>query len=210
MSIAGRAGSIRGRSTLILGCCAWITEAQPDRPPLRLLALLLASGLTIEAVAMLGAFAIRPLAIVGEVAFPLAFLLFVGWLYCARVYADGTGWPQRHARAWVVGAWLMPALTLWYPFQFVADVWRASLPASRRSARAVLPRIWWACWLAQFLVFAMSGGHTFGPMPVGARVPPEVKVVMAAWAALTLAVVVQASRRLLAGQAQAESAASQN
>ena len=86
-----------------------------------------------------------------EVAVILLFLplipVFIVWFYQARKNADGRGWRQRWGPGWAIGAWFVPVIFLWFPYQIMADIWRAGLPASERGRPPWLPIAWWACWL---------------------------------------------------------------
>jgi hypothetical protein len=41
-----------------------------------------------------------------------------------------------------------PIACFWFPYQIMADIWRANLPAERRANLAWLPGFWWGCWIA--------------------------------------------------------------
>jgi len=51
-------------------------------------------------------------------------------------------------------------VNLWFPFQIMADIWRAGLPAQARASPAIMPGIWWTCWLAFFTLssFLLGSG----------------------------------------------------
>lgn len=80
-------------------------------------------------------------------------IMFVVWLRRARVNAERSGWRQRRASGWTFWGWLVPIVSLWFPFQVMGDIWRAGLPADRRRRTAWLPVLWWTTWL-------LSGIHT--------------------------------------------------
>ena len=90
-----------------------------------------------------------------EVAVILLFLplipVFIVWFYQARKNADGRGWRQRWGTGWAIGAWFVPVIFLWFPYQIMADIWRAGLPASERGRPPWLPIAWWACWLLAWI-----------------------------------------------------------
>jgi hypothetical protein len=92
------------------------------------------------------------LGVAGSLGACAAVVVFLVWFYRARVNADGRGWPQRRSPGWAIGAWFVPVINLWFPFQIMADIWRAGLPAEARANRLILPGIWWACFLAFYLV----------------------------------------------------------
>jgi Domain of unknown function (DUF4328) len=87
--------------------------------------------------------------------------VFIVWFYRARKNADGRGWRQRRGPGWAIGAWFVPVIALWFPYQIMADIWRAGLPAEQRSRRAWQPITWWACWLlAWFTGFRYTNSRT--------------------------------------------------
>src|SRR5262245_9232392 len=74
-------------------------------------------------------------------------ILFVVWFRRARINAEHHGWLQRRARAWTFWGWIVPIVSLWFPFQIMGDIWRAGLPESKRHKVAWLPALWWTTWL---------------------------------------------------------------
>ncbi|WAL68665.1 DUF4328 domain-containing protein [Amycolatopsis cynarae] len=77
---------------------------------------------------------------------------FLVWLWRARINAElnNDAAVQRRSRGWVVGAWIAPVVNLWYPYQIVSDIWRASSP--RPPAPVALINAWWAAFVAAGLV----------------------------------------------------------
>lgn len=55
--------------------------------------------------------------------------VFVIWLRRARLNSE---WlcasPHTRARGWAVTSWIVPFVNLWFPYQIVRDVWKASNP----------------------------------------------------------------------------------
>jgi hypothetical protein len=76
--------------------------------------------------------------------------VFLVWFFRARKNADGRGQTQRWGPGWSIGAWFTPFVNYVFPFQVMADIWRANLPGERRQQTAWLLGAWWACWLAGF------------------------------------------------------------
>ena len=113
-----------------------------------------------EAAACLGAIALPRLSGLCNVGFFVAMVMFVVWFYRARVNADGHGWPQRQSPGLAIWSWFFPVVNLWYPFQVMADIRRAGLPAQARASPAIMPGIWWTCWLAFFTLssFLLGSG----------------------------------------------------
>jgi hypothetical protein len=91
-------------------------------------------------------------------------VLFVAWFYRARVNAEGHG--------------IAPLVNLWFPFQIMADIWRAGLPAEARANRAILPGIWWTCLLAFSWLWSVTPGPANHIWYVG--IPVKIAGVLAA------------------------------
>jgi hypothetical protein len=125
---------------------------------------------------------------------PLA-VVFLVWFYRARLNAGFLPWRQRWSPAWTVFAWFVPICFLWFPYQIMADIWRAGLPTSKRSTLRFLPAAWWACWcLAWFTGYqhvttsspgSFSSSYTIA---FGGTAPSRV---IAAAAAVLLALIVK-------------------
>ncbi len=92
-------------------------------------------------------------------------VVFLNWLYRARMNAGLTTWRQRWSPGWTIGAWFLPPVLLWFPYQIMADIWRAGRPPEQRhgAANAALPGLWWALWtLAWVTSFQHSTTTTSG------------------------------------------------
>ncbi|MGH3861823.1 DUF4328 domain-containing protein [Actinokineospora sp.] len=91
----------------------------------------------------------------------IAFLL---WLYRARANADLLcDAPHRHSKPWVGGSWFCPVVNLWFPYQVMSDVWKASKPdvpwrleSLRQVPGSAVLRVWWACWVGSFVIGRVS------------------------------------------------------
>ena len=116
--------------------------------------------------------------------------VFLVWFYRARKNADGRGQRQRWSPGWAIGAWVVPIVNLWFPYQIMADIWRANLPTDRRNQPAVLPGFGWGCWL---IGGGFGGGFwgTAGPSVGAARVVAGLFALVTAAAAILLTVVVR-------------------
>ena len=68
-------------------------------------------------------------------------VLFLTWFYRARKNAGLSTWRQRWSPGWAIGSWFLPPVLLWFPYQIMADIWRAGRPAGPRDrpSNAVLP-----------------------------------------------------------------------
>ena len=116
--------------------------------------------------------------------------VFLVWFYRARKNADGRGQQQRWGAGWAIGGWFVPIVSLWFPYQIMADIWRANLPAERRNQPAVLPGFWWGCWLAGG---GLWGGFWGIPGGAGAaRIVAGLLALVTTAAAILLIVIVRA------------------
>jgi hypothetical protein len=99
------------------------------------------------AIATLAGFAAPAFDLVG-ILLVLAFIpVFLVWLYHASRNAGQSGYPQRRSAGWAIGGWFVPVISLWFPYQVVADIWRAAQPPERRTRTPWLVVAWWTCWL---------------------------------------------------------------
>jgi hypothetical protein len=127
--------------------CGTPAGSAPVIYPLGGLASALAVLLALSAAASLGSTVVPDLGLVMTLLFLPLIPVFIVWFYRARKNADGRGWCQRRRAGWAIGAWFVPVIFLWFPYQIMADIWRAGLPADQRTRPAWLPITWWACWL---------------------------------------------------------------
>jgi hypothetical protein len=120
--------------------------------------------------------------------------VFLVWFYRARKNADGRGQEQRLGPGWAIGAWVTPFASLWFPYQIMADIWRANLPAQRRANLAWLPGFWWGCWIAGDIcgLIALASARTAPGLHSVARL---LLAVLSAAAAILLIVIVRAITR---------------
>ncbi|HUQ55185.1 DUF4328 domain-containing protein [Lentzea sp.] len=88
----------------------------------------------------------------------LAGVVFISWLYNARINAElvTPATEHRRSRLWVWLGWFVPVVNLWYPKQVVDDVWRASDPRQqdvplRQRAQDRLTTRWWAPFLVMWI-----------------------------------------------------------
>ena len=90
--------------------------------------------------------------------------LFIWWFFLVRRNAGHWG-PQRRSSGWAIGAWFLPPVFLWFPFQIADDAWRASRPpdSSLAWSRALVVG-WWLSWLlAWFTGFSRRDTVVVGP-----------------------------------------------
>lgn len=78
------------------------------------------------------------------------------WLLGIRRVAAATarGYPHRRSEVWALLGWVVPVVSLWFPYQVVGD----ALSALRGRSTALLP-VRWTCWLV-----AMIGGNATGQL----------------------------------------------
>lgn len=108
-------------------------------------------------------------------------IVVIVWLWRARQnseeLSDGL---HTRARGWVIGGWLVPIVSWWFPYQVVRDVWRASDPATRtipgelRFVRGHgLVGWWWFFWVVTTVTAGASLRH-FRDEPTDAETVDEV------------------------------------
>jgi hypothetical protein len=100
----------------------------------------------------LGAFVLIPIGIASYVVTCL-------WLGKCRKNADlfAPDYKQDRDSVWVWLGWLIPIVSLWFPYQVVRDVRRASIQLRAESATIVW---WWVAWLV-WLVGSRIAGNLF-------------------------------------------------
>lgn len=88
----------------------------------------------------------------------IAGVAFLIWLWRARMNAEALcPASHRRGRPWVIWGWIVPVINLWFPYQVVDDVYRASRPGNhpelynlRTVPGSRLLGAWWTAWLAAF------------------------------------------------------------
>ncbi len=190
------------------GQAAW-RGGQPGGPataqprPLMSLATWLTVMLAAFAIATLTGFAVSAFDVAGLVLLLAIMPVFLVWLYRASGNAHASGCPQRRSAGWAIGGWFVPVIFLWFPYQAVADIWRAGQPPERRAGVPWLVAAWWACWLLAWVT-----GFQYTRKPGSIRVNEalystsgsRISIVIAA-AALILIVRTVSASPLGAGQA---------
>ena len=93
----------------------------------------------------------------------LAMLIVAGiltalWLTQARKNAAALNPYARHARSpiWAWLGWVVPIVSLWFPYQFVRDVRLATIDERHRGSNVV--GWWWAMWLV-YLITSQIGAQ---------------------------------------------------
>jgi len=91
-------------------------------------------------------------------------VVFLVWLWRARQNAVWIHRAEhRLTRGWVTGSWFVPVINLWFPYQVVDDIHRASDPAAPYEAGSTtqlrgsrLVAGWWIAWIASNLIVAVA------------------------------------------------------
>ncbi|WP_246561729.1 DUF4328 domain-containing protein [Streptomyces roseirectus] len=80
-----------------------------------------------------------------------AVVVYLCWFWRVRVNGEVFE-PGGHAKArgWVIGAWFVPVVNLWFPRRLMVDVWNASAPLGRTVSPALV-NVWWAAWILWLL-----------------------------------------------------------
>jgi uncharacterized protein DUF4328 len=85
-------------------------------------------------------------------------VVFLIWFYRARQNAGHLDSQQRWSPPWAVVGWFVPIYFLWFPYQIMADIWRAGHPVSGRAKFRFLPAAWWACCCLAWFTGLVFGG----------------------------------------------------
>lgn len=109
--------------------------------------------------------------IVWNAVYLAAGVVFMVWLWRARINSEVfSRSPHARGRFWVVGGWIVPVVSLWFPFQVVRDVWKASHPdagpAGNSAPIATAVGMWWAMFLVTGVVNGVLFALSFGDATV--------------------------------------------
>ncbi len=85
-----------------------------------------------------------------------AYFATCAWLHLVRRNAEvlNPTYIHRYSVGWVWTSWLVPIVSLWFPYQVVADVRGATSPSGRSGVW--LLRQWWAAWLFVWILTGAS------------------------------------------------------
>lgn len=99
-----------------------------------------------------------------------AFVVSALWLYRSRVSAQGANphFVHERGKVWAWLGWVVPLVSLWFPYQVVRDVRRATCP---RPVGEI--GWWWAAWLVGLLTGDLADR-------ISSRTSPELSEVAAA------------------------------
>jgi len=103
----------------------------------------------------------------------LAGVMVMVWLARARRNAEDICVAEhRRARGWVFWGWIVPIVSLWFPYMFVEDVYKASRPDNPHDLVSLstvrgsgLLGVWWGFWVARLvtswiLIVSLRGEET--------------------------------------------------
>lgn len=133
----------------------------------------------------------------------LSGIAFIAWWWRARKNAELIcDAPHRRHRAWIIWSWIIPVINLWFPYQLVRDVYRASRPDNpadlydlREVRRSGLVAGWWGCWLGTFALNLYTRALLRGDLTVDklhqAAIAVTVCVILNACAALAIILVIR-------------------
>jgi hypothetical protein len=84
----------------------------------------------------------------------LVFVVLTGGVWVIWQYRVAKQAPGRTVRSpgWHAGSWFIPLISLWFPYQNIADLWRA-VGRSRPSWQI----LWWWLWIGSSVVILISG-----------------------------------------------------
>jgi hypothetical protein len=90
--------------------------------------------------------------LIASLALVVAGIVLLVWVSRVRNNAERFGGPdsQRLSRGWAVWGWICPVVDLWFPYQTMSDIYRAS--ATRKPAKATIVALWWVAFLISTLV----------------------------------------------------------
>ncbi|TDQ05642.1 DUF4328 domain-containing protein [Labedaea rhizosphaerae] len=74
-------------------------------------------------------------------------VVFLTWLWRARLAAEARGDRQRLARGWTIGGWLLPGANLVLPLLVVEDI----------AGKTLAVRAWWGLVIASTLIKLVTG-----------------------------------------------------
>ena len=96
------------------------------------------------------------LSLLKVIALLCAGVVFVVWLWRARTNVEATAGvqTQRLGKGWAIGCWICPIVSFWYPYQYLADVWRASAPDRQRGTGLLVA--WWLIFWVSHVVSLFS------------------------------------------------------
>ncbi len=82
-------------------------------------------------------------------------VIFLVWFYNAAKVAARAGLPARRSPAWAVVGWIIPIVSLWFPYQSGVDFFPPGHPGRRKVGR------WWALYLGMSVSLIVAAAVSF-------------------------------------------------
>jgi Domain of unknown function (DUF4328) len=100
--------------------------------------------------------------VAGFLIFAISASLVILWFWRSHRNLGALGAEDlRFTTGWAIGWWLIPIACLWMPYRAAMEIWKASDPRAARTTSSdsrrqlgpsLLIRMWWAAWLASFVL----------------------------------------------------------
>jgi len=96
-------------------------------------------------------------------------VLVLMWIYQAAKNLPALGrYGMEHSPGWCVGVFFIPIASLWYPFQGMREIWKASDPAYPQGSWPTAPvtptlGLWWGTYLASSVTGVIAAVARSGP-----------------------------------------------
>jgi len=89
------------------------------------------------------------LALVYLAVYITAVVLFIRWFRRAYHNLHKAGYKDlRHTEGWAAGAWFVPVLNLFYPYQIAVEIWNKTQEAvGKVPIKPTLLGLWWGAWV---------------------------------------------------------------
>ncbi len=96
------------------------------------------------------------LGFVGMALYFAAGVAFLSWFHRAYTNLAHFGYERAHGTGWAIGAWFVPIISLYRPYQMACEIWRASDPEPPAEldilSKPPLLRAWWTLWIIGLVV----------------------------------------------------------
>ncbi|MGW6912917.1 DUF4328 domain-containing protein [Kitasatospora sp. NPDC054939] len=85
-------------------------------------------------------------------------IVFITWLYRVGGNADMFApYGHQHGKGWAIGGWIVPIISLWFPWRVVVDCRHASAPVTgpyneREPIDQGLVASWWSTWISSVVL----------------------------------------------------------
>jgi hypothetical protein len=128
----------------------------------------------------------------------VAFVVTCLWLQRSRRIAEARSpyLPQARGPVWVWLGWVVPVVSLWFPYQVVRDVRSATAGQVRRDGLG----LWWGCWIASSWLMNQSAFATMGFGPRDPALVPGLEGIATLTMVVALVMWVRLVRQITADQ----------